>query len=178
MGRFCLTPNRLLQTFRVRHIQQQLANAVDLVVQIPLKRSDSSHRIGLNSVLLHRGHRPAVSKGKGLVKPFSSLSSLRRGFVSRLDCILLGHVFALPRRAIKTRAFPVVNTYLGIDPHLSMASARRGWVGRFVGRAPCGHRACSPTRFPFSLRFLGSGFCFGRSRWRRGGRRRCSFLSR
>jgi hypothetical protein len=59
-----------------------------------------------------------------------------------------------------------------------MASAQRGWVGRFVGRPPWGHRACSPTRFPFSLRFLRSGFCFGRSRWRRGGRRQCSFLSR
>jgi hypothetical protein len=106
------------------------------------------------------------------------LWSLRRGFVSRLDCVLFDHVFALPCRAVKTRAFPVVNTYLGIDPHLSMASARGGWVGRFVGRPPCGHRACSPTRFPFSLRFLGSGFCFRRSRWRRGGRRRCNFLSR
>src|SRR5438876_9064285 len=33
------------------------------------------------------------------------LWSLRRGFVSCLDCILLAHVFALPRRAVKTRAF-------------------------------------------------------------------------
>jgi hypothetical protein len=89
------------------------------------------------------------------------LWSLRRGFVSRLDCVLLGHVFALPRRAVKTRAFPVVNTCLGVNPHLAMASAGRGWVGRFLGRAPCGHWACSRTRFPLSLRFLRSGFCFG-----------------
>src|SRR5512133_478845 len=97
------------------------------------------------------------------------LSSLRRRFVSRLLCVLLGHVFALPRRAIKTRAFPVVNTCLGVNPHLVMASARRGWVDRFLRRAPCGHWACSRTRLPLSLRFLGSRFCFGRSRWRLGG---------
>ena len=66
------------------------------------------------------------------------LSSLRRGFVSRLLCVLLGHVFALPRRAVKMRAFPVVNTCLGVNPHLAMASARRGWIGRFLSRAPCG----------------------------------------
>jgi hypothetical protein len=65
------------------------------------------------------------------------LSSRGRGLVSSLDCVLLGHVFALPRRAVKTRAFPVVNTCLGVNPHLAMASAGCGRVGRFLGRAPC-----------------------------------------
>src|SRR6266511_5212210 len=65
------------------------------------------------------------------------LSSLRRRFVSRLLCVLLGHVFALPRRAVKTRAFPVVNTCLGVNPHLAMAAARRGRVSRFLGTARC-----------------------------------------
>jgi hypothetical protein len=75
----------------------------------------------------------------------SFLSSRRRGFVSRLFCVLLGHVFALPGRAVKTRAFPVVNTCLGINPHLAMASAYRGWVGRFLGRAASEER---PNPFP------------------------------
>jgi hypothetical protein len=90
------------------------------------------------------------------------LWSLRRGFVSRLDCILLGHVFPRPRRAVKTRAFPVVNACLGVNPHLAVASAGRGCVGRFLGRAPCGYWACTRTRLPLRLRFLGSRFCFGR----------------
>src|SRR5215831_17527639 len=94
------------------------------------------------------------------------LSSRGRGFVSRLLCILLDHVFALPRRAVKTRAFPVVNTCLSVNPHLAMASARRRWIGRYLGCAPCRHRAWHRTRFPRSLRFLGSGSCSGRSRWR------------
>jgi hypothetical protein len=97
------------------------------------------------------------------------LWSLRRGFVSRLNCILLGRVFALPRRAVKTRAFPVINTCLGVNPHLAMASARRGGIGRYLGGTPSGHWACSRARFLLSLRFLGSRFCFGRSRWRPGG---------
>ena len=63
------------------------------------------------------------------------LSSRGRGLVSSLDCVLLGHVFALPRRAVKTRACPVVNTCLGVNPHLAVAAAWRGRVGRFVDRA-------------------------------------------
>ncbi len=97
--------------------------------------------------------------------PVVFLSSRRRGLISSLDCVLLGHVFALPRRAVKTRAFPVVNPCLGVDPHLAMASAGRGRVGRFIGRAPCRRWAYGRTRFPLSLRFLGSGLLLGRSRW-------------
>src|SRR5438876_8330706 len=92
-------------------------------------------------------------------------SSRGRGLVSSLGCVLLGHVFALPRRAVKTRAFPVVNPCLGVDPHLAMASAGRGRVSRFLGRAPCRHCSCGRTRFPLSLRFLGSGLLLGRCRW-------------
>src|SRR5213083_2227822 len=110
--------------------------------------------------------------------PVVFLSSRGRGLISSLGCVLLGHVFALHRRAVKTRAFPVVNTCLGVNPHLAMASPQRGWIGRFLGRAPCGHWACSWTRFPLSLRFLGSGPCSGRSRWRPKGGGRCSFLRR
>src|SRR5207248_1736090 len=91
------------------------------------------------------------------------LWSLGRGLISTLDCVLLGHVFALPRRAVKTRAFPVVNTCLGVDPHLAMASAGCGRVGRFFGRAPCGHCSCGRTRFPLSLGLLWSGLLLGRS---------------
>jgi len=101
------------------------------------------------------------------------LWSLRRRFISRLDCVLLGHVFALPRRAVKTRAFPVVKTCLGVNPDLAMASAGCGRVGHFLGRAPCRRWAYGPTRCWRRLDPLGSGFCFGRSRWRLSGWRRC-----
>ena len=93
------------------------------------------------------------------------LSPLGRGLMSSLLCVVLGHVFALSRRAVISRAFPVVNTCLGVNPYLSMASAGRGRVSRFLGRAPCRRWSCGRTRFPLSLRFLGSGFCFRRSRW-------------
>ena len=66
------------------------------------------------------------------------LWSFRRGFVSRLNCILFSHVFALSRRAVKTRAFPVISTCLGVNPYLAMASARRRWIGGFLNRAPRG----------------------------------------
>ena len=97
--------------------------------------------------------------------PVVFLSSRGRGLISSLGCVLLGHVFALPRRAVKTRAFPVVNTCLGVNPHLAMASAQRGRVSRFLGRASCRRWSCGRTRFPLSLRFLGSRFCFRGSRW-------------
>src|SRR6266704_6591089 len=89
--------------------------------------------------------------------PVVFLSSRGRGLISSLGCVLLGHVFALPRPAVKTPAFPVVNPCLGVDPHLAMASAGRGRVGRFLGRARCRRWAYGRTRFPLSLRFLGSG---------------------
>jgi hypothetical protein len=91
--------------------------------------------------------------------------SFRRRFIARLDRVLLGHVLALPRSAVKPRACPVINTGLRVDPHLTMAPAWRGWVSRFLGRAPCSRWSCGRRRFPLSLRFLGSGFCLRRSRW-------------
>jgi hypothetical protein len=97
------------------------------------------------------------------------LSSRGRGLVSSLDCVLLGHVFALPRRAVKTRAFPVVNTCLGVNPHLAVAAAWRGRVGRFVDRARSWRWAYGLTRCWRRLDLLWSGFCFGRSRWRLSG---------
>ncbi len=101
--------------------------------------------------------------------PVVFLSSRGRGLISSLGCVLLGHVFALPRRAVKTRAFPVVNPCLGVDPHLAMASAGCGWVGRFLGRAPCRRWAYGRTRCWLRLGLLWSGLLLGRSRWRLGG---------
>ena len=101
--------------------------------------------------------------------PVVFLSSRGRGLISSLDCVLLGHVFALPRRAVKTRACPVVNTCLGVNPHLAVAPAWRGRVGRFVDRARCRRWACGRTRRWRRLDLLWSGFCFGRSRWRLSG---------
>ena len=97
------------------------------------------------------------------------LSSRGRGLVSSLDCVLLGHVFALPRRAVKTRACSVVNTCLGVNPHLAVAPAWRGRVGRFVDRARCRRWACGRTRCSLRLGLLWSGLLLGRSRWRLGG---------
>jgi len=97
--------------------------------------------------------------------PVVFLSSRGRGLISSLDCVLLGHVFALPRRAVKTRAFPVVNPCLGVDPHLAMASAGCGRVGRFLGRAPCRRWAYGRTRCWLRLGLLWSGLLLGRSRW-------------
>ena len=101
--------------------------------------------------------------------PVVFLSSRGRGLISSLGCVLLGHVFALPRRAVKTRAFPVVNPCLGVDPHLAMASAGCGWVGRFLGHAPCRRWAYGRTRCWLRLGLLWSGLLLGRSRWRLGG---------
>src|SRR5436309_4863626 len=115
------------------------------------------------SRLTQRENLPASGGNPGL--PVVFLSSRGRGLISSLDCVLLGHVFALPRRTVKTRAFPVVNTCLGVNPYLAMASAGRGRVSRFLGRAPCRRWGCGRTRFPLSLRFLGSRFCFRGSRW-------------
>src|SRR4029434_5600482 len=101
--------------------------------------------------------------------PVVFLSSRGRGLISSLDCVLLGHVFALPCRAVKTRAYPMVNTCLGVNPHLAVASAWRGRVGRFVDRARCRRWACGETRCRLRLGLLWSGCCLGRSRWRLGG---------
>src|SRR5205814_8693619 len=93
--------------------------------------------------------------------PVVFLSSRGRGLISSLDCVLLGHVFALPRRAVKTRACPVVNTCLGVNPHLAVAAAWRGRVGRFVDRTRSWRWAYGRTRCSCRLDLLGSGFCFG-----------------
>src|SRR5437773_6848236 len=98
--------------------------------------------------------------------PVVFLSSRGRGLVSRLDCVLFGHVFALPRRAVKTRAFPVVNMRLRVNPHETVTPARCGRVGRFLSRAPCGHWTRGRTRCCLSFCFFAGAFLLGRSRWR------------
>src|SRR5439155_20976625 len=75
------------------------------------------------------------------------LSSRGRGLVSSLDCVLLGHVFALPRRAVKTRACPVVNTCLGVHPRLAVALVLRARDGRFADRPRCRRLACGRSRW-------------------------------
>jgi len=104
------------------------------------------------------------------------LASLRRPFVSGPNCVLLGHVFALPRCAVKGRAFAMVNACLRVNPYQARTTARRLRIRGFFGCGPCW--PCSRTRFPLRFRFLGSRFCFGWSRWRLSGWRRCSFLRR
>src|SRR5437868_5038878 len=86
--------------------------------------------------------------------PFDLLC-LSSGSVSLVDCVLFGHVFALFRRAVKTRAFPVVKMRLRVDPHKAVASARCGGVRRCFGRgARCGCWACGRcTGWRGSFRF-------------------------
>src|SRR5439155_12201010 len=132
----------------------------------PTANERSSRRKGVDYMFTTKGY--AAHSAHEALKPFSFerreptptnvpdnrdclltrclLSSRGRGLISSLDCVLLGHVFALPRRAVKTRAFPVVNPCLGVDPHLAMASAGCGRVGRFLGRAPCRRWSCGRTR--------------------------------
>ena len=81
------------------------------------------------------------------------LWALGRGFISFLDRFGLGHVLPLLRRAVKTRAFPVVHVRFGIDPNKTMAAARR--------RGPTGN-LCIGT------------FCRARRAGRRTRRSRCS----
>ena len=68
----------------------------------------------------------------------SKKSCLRRAFVSRLNSVLLGHVFAVPRPAVKRRAFAVVNACFSVNPYQAMTSARRLRVSRLLRRASRG----------------------------------------
>jgi hypothetical protein len=97
------------------------------------------------------------------------LSSRGRGFISSLLCVLLGHVFARPRRAVKTRALPVVNACLRIDPYLTLTPARRRWVDCFLSHPSRRCWAYGRTRRRLRLDLLWSGCCLGRSRWRLSG---------
>jgi hypothetical protein len=86
--------------------------------------------------------RPPSSTAAISNLPFDLLSPAR-GFVSLFDRVLFGHVFALLRRAVKTRAFPVVNMRLGVNPHETVAPALCGCVSRWVGLGGlCGRWAC------------------------------------
>jgi hypothetical protein len=68
----------------------------------------------------------------------SKKSCLRRAFVSRLNSVLLGHVFTLRRPAVKRRAFDVVNACFCVNPYQAMSSARRLRVSRLLRRASRG----------------------------------------
>jgi hypothetical protein len=51
---------------------------------------------------------------------------LGSSFVSSLNRLGFGHVFAFFRGPVEMRAFLVVNMRLGVDPNQAVASARRG----------------------------------------------------
>ena len=51
---------------------------------------------------------------------------LGSSFVSSLNRLGFGHVFACFCSAVETRTFLVVNMRLGVDPNQAVASARRG----------------------------------------------------
>jgi hypothetical protein len=86
--------------------------------------------------LLHNWRWHAISN-----LPFDLLY-LARGSVSFFDRVGFGHVFALLRCAVKTRAFPVVNMQLGVNPHETVAPALCGCVRRWSGHGGlCGRWA-------------------------------------
>lgn len=78
----------------------------------------------------------------------SDLFSLTRRSVSLFDRVSLGHVFALLGRAVKTRSFPVVHMRFRVNPHETVAAARRRRVGRCLRaralrrRTARGRRTC------------------------------------
>src|SRR5262249_49516128 len=116
MDQFCPVPCRLPKTCRVRRIPPQLGNAADLVVQvarlnISLKRPDSPHRTGLNSVLLHRGHLPAASNATGLVKCFTYRQCLHFHLIERCscDCSIWFNAFVAVSRIASRAAFSLVS---------------------------------------------------------------------
>ena len=51
---------------------------------------------------------------------------LGSSFVSSLNRFGFGHVFAIFRGPVETRAFLMVNMNLGVNPNQAVASARRG----------------------------------------------------
>jgi hypothetical protein len=76
------------------------------------------------------------------------LSALWRAFESRLNSLLLGHVFALLGCTVKRRSLPVIDACLGVNPNQAMTATRRLGPGRLFGRAPGGNcvgcrRLCS-----------------------------------
>ena len=71
-----------------------------------------------------------------------------RSFVSFLNCLSLGHVFSLFRRAVETGAFLMINMALGIHPYQAMTAAcRRGSIS--LGGAGGGLRCRTSRRFRF-----------------------------
>ena len=58
-----------------------------------------SQRIGVNSVLLHRGHLPAVSNKTGFVKRFTYRQSLHTHRIDRFSC----------GRSIRSNAFDAIS---------------------------------------------------------------------
>jgi hypothetical protein len=75
------------------------------------------HRIGLNSVLLHRGHRPALSNGTGIVKCFMYRHALHFHLIERCscDCSIWFNAFIAMSRIASRFAFSVLNVG-SIDP--------------------------------------------------------------
>jgi len=81
---------------------------------------------------------------------------LGSSFVSSLNRLGFGHVFAFFRGPVETRAFLVVNMRLGVDPNQAVASARRGRFRRCLsarafrwGRARGSRTGCSRRTFWF-----------------------------
>jgi hypothetical protein len=110
-----------------------------------------------------------------------------RGPVSLFDRVGFAHVFALFSLAVKTRAFLVIKTCLGVDPHEAVSAAwRRGGADVRLGfgfRGTDGRGSRSGRRrADRTLRFEEVSERLLRRRWRRGhrrrnGSRRLSFVS-
>jgi hypothetical protein len=90
-----------------------------------------------------RAERTATHLGSTFCVSFASLLSLGCGPVSFLDCVSFAHVLALLGRAVKTRAFLVINVCLGVDPHQTTSAA---WCRSRRASAAASNRCCGRRR--------------------------------
>jgi hypothetical protein len=74
-------------------------------------RGQPAHRIGVNAILLHLGHLPAVSSKTGLVKCFTYRHSLHPHRVERVscDCSMWVNAFDAKSRIASRAAFSVLS---------------------------------------------------------------------
>jgi hypothetical protein len=77
---------KLTVFFELERIARELALSALLGDDARQGAWQPPHRRGLNAVLLHRGHLPAVSNETGLVKCFTYRHSLHSHRIERFSC--------------------------------------------------------------------------------------------
>jgi len=69
-----------------------------------------------------------------------------RSFIPFLDRVGFGHVFAFLCGSVETRAFPMVNVRLSINPDQTVPSTRRWRIGRWRIRGGTSRRSWTARR--------------------------------